>query len=153
MARASALAMLIAAPGAARLSPMLARFISALMVALALISAYLQLNDPDPERWTAIYLSCAVVALLGALGRPSRGLSLLVGAISLVWALAIVPELIGRWSPNQLTATMTTDHPEIEFGRECAGLLIVFGFCLFTFLWARARERAGARERVNPPAA
>jgi predicted permease len=119
---------------------MLARVFSAIMVVLALISAYLQLNDPDPERWTAIYLGCAVVAVTGALGRPVKQLSLLVGAIALLWALAIVPELLGRWRPDQLTATMTAEHPEIEFGRECAGLLIVFGFCLFNWLWARRRE-------------
>ncbi len=125
---------------------MLARAFSALMTLLALVSAYLQLNDPDPERWFAIYLACAVVALLGALGRPSGWLSMAVGGIAVIWALAIVPELVGSWSPSQLTATMSDEHPEVEFGRECAGLLIVSGYCLFVFSWARRRERTQARD-------
>lgn len=120
---------------------MLARSFSALMTLLALVSAYLQLNDPDPERWFAIYFACAVVALLGALGRPSRWLSVAVGGVASIWALAIVPELLGGWSPKQLTATMSAEHPEVEFGRECAGLLIVAGYCLFAVSWARQRER------------
>ncbi len=120
---------------------MLARSFSAVMTLLALVSAYLQLNDPDPERWFAIYLACAVVALLGALGRPSRWLSLAVALVASLWALAIVPELWGSWNPSQLTATMSSEHPEVEFGRECAGLLIVSGYCLFAFSWARRRQR------------
>jgi len=121
---------------------MLARSFSALMTVLALISAYLQLNDPDPERWTAIYLACALVTLLGALGRPSRWLSACVGGIALSWALSIVPELVGRWRPGQLTSSMSAEHPEVEYGRECAGLLIVASYCLFVFLWAGARNRS-----------
>jgi hypothetical protein len=135
---------------AIKLSAMLARTCSALMTLLALVSAYLQLNDPDPERWFAIYFACAVVALLGALGRPSRGLSLGVGGVAFLWALAILPELLGGWNPGQLTATMSAEHPEVEFGRECAGLLIVSGYCLFAFAWARRLhgEPAEAPTRV-----
>ena len=119
---------------------MLARSLSTLMILLALVSAYLQLNDPDPERWFAIYFACAVVALLAALGRPLRWLSMSVGAIAFLWALAIVPELLGSWSPEQLTATMSSEHPEVEFGRECAGLLIVASYCWFVFAWAGRRR-------------
>lgn len=117
------------------------RGISGLFVGLSCWSAYLQLNDPDPERWVAMYLACAWVALCGTLGKAVPRQAALVTLIALGWALAILPELWGKWRPEDLTATMIGARPEIEYGREFGGLLIVAGYCLFAFLHARYQGR------------
>lgn len=118
------------------------RALSAIMSVLALWAAYLQLNDPDPERWFAMYLACAAVALVSALGRGKAALAGAVGLIAALWAAAIVPELLGVWTPSDLGARMSSDRPEVEYGRELGGLSIVAGYCLAA--WAIERRRAQA---------
>ena len=116
--------------------------------ALALWAAYLQLNDPDPERWFALYTACAMVALLSALGRGYAPLALAVTGLALAWACAIVPELFGRWTPADLGASMSTARPEVEYGREFGGLAIVAGYCAVS--WRVARR--SARNKLPSPA-
>jgi hypothetical protein len=107
---------------------------------LALWAAYLQLNDPDPARWFAMYAACAAVALASALGRGRAPMAGAVGAIALLWAAAIVPELLGRWTPADLGANMSSARPEVEYGRELGGLSIVAAYC--TAAWMLERRRA-----------
>jgi hypothetical protein len=116
------------------------RALSAVIGLLALWAAYLQLNDPDPARWFAMYSACAGVALVSALGRGNAALAGAVGLIATLWAGAIVPELLGRWTPADLGAKMSSDHPEVEYGRELGGLSIVAGYCAAA--WAVERRRA-----------
>jgi Transmembrane family 220, helix len=111
---------------------------------LAAWAAYLQLNDPDPERWFALYAACAAVALASALGRGSAPLAAGVGVVALVWALAIVPELLGRWTPADLGASMSSARPEVEYGRELGGLSIVTAYCAAA--WFRERRRTAGDE-------
>ena len=116
----------------------------AVMAVLAMIAAYLQLNDPDPLRWVALYMGCAAVAFSYACQRPARRLALGMALVAAAWALAIVPELIGRWGPGQLLHAMVPNHPEIEYGREFGGLVIVASYCALSYLW-RARPAAARR--------
>jgi len=118
--------------------------ISWLFFALSSWSAYLQLNDPDPERWAAMYLACAWVALRAGLGKAVPRTAALVCLIALCWAASILPELWGAWRPEDLTATMTSARPEIEFGREFWGLLIVAGYSAGAFFHARHQARVVA---------
>lgn len=113
---------------------MIFRVVSGLFLILSLWSAYLQLNDPDPARWVAIYLACALVAGLESAGKGQPKLALGVAVVALAWALAILPELLDGWKPSDLTATMTSAHPEVEYGREFGGLSIVFSYCFAAFL-------------------
>jgi hypothetical protein len=114
--------------------------------ALACWAAYLQLNDPDPERWFALYAACAAVALASALGRGSALVAAAVGLVALIWACAIVPELLGRWTPADLGASMSSARPEVEYGRELGGLSIVAAYCAAAYFMAR-RRMAGAEPR------
>ena len=118
---------------------MILRVVSGIMAVLAFWAAYLQLNDPDPERWFAMYAAVGLVALLFSAGRPKPLFALFMSLIAVAWALAIVPELWGRWQPSDLGATMAAARPEIEFGRELGGLLIVGTYCLSAFLLSRRR--------------
>lgn len=119
------------------------------MCALALWAAYLQLNDPDPARWFAMYAACAAVALLAALGRGAAGLAAAVGGVALLWACAIVPELLGRWTPADLGASMSSARPEVEYGRELGGLAIVSGYCAAAWCLTRRRSPVPAAQREH----
>jgi hypothetical protein len=119
------------------------RVVSAVVCLLALWAAYLQLNDPDPERWFAMYAACGAVALTSALGRGRAPLAVAVGALALLWACAIVPELFGRWTPADLGASMSSGRPEVEYGRELGGLSLVAAYCAAA--WFVERRRAGVK--------
>ena len=114
------------------------RSFSALMVVLFAWAAELQLNDPDPIGWFAIYVAGSVVALLSALARPRRELAGLLALIALAWAALIVPELWHTWTPSDLGATMSAARPEIEYGREFVGLLILASYCVLAAFHAAA---------------
>ncbi len=92
-------------------------------------AAAMQLNDPDPARWFALYAAAAGLALAGVVDRARPAPARVLGAIALIWAAAIVPELWGRWSVRDLGAAMGPRRPEVEYGREFCGLLIVGAYC------------------------
>ena len=118
-------------------------------------AAIMQLNDPDPERWFALYAAAAVVSAACAIGRPLRRATLAVALIAFVWAAAIIPALIGHWSISDLGATMTNARPEIELGRELGGLLIVGSYCALAAVITRAtrspKTSAGKADGMNEP--
>ena len=102
-------------------------------------AAVMQLNDPDPARWFVMYTSAAAVACAYAFGRALPRLRRVVGLIAVIWAVAILPELLKGWSVADLGATMSTARPEVEYGREFVGLMLISAYCFFL-----AREKRGA---------
>ena len=117
-------------------------------------AAVMQLNDPDPARWAALYGGAALVALCSTLARPLPRAAMLLTVIALAWAAAIVPELLGRWSPADLGAQMTTARPEVEYGRELGGLLILAGYCAVAAYVGRRHQPPTPRAaRHESPAA
>ncbi|MET0342307.1 MAG: transmembrane 220 family protein [Polyangiales bacterium] len=105
------------------------QLLSVLMSGFLAWAAWMQLNDPDPARWAAFYLAGALVALTSALRRPLPRAAGLLTLVALAWAAAIVPELLGTWRPADLGARMSPERPEVEYGRELGGLLIVAAYC------------------------
>jgi hypothetical protein len=129
------------------------RAFSASFAAFAAWAAIVQLNDPDPERWIALYGSAALLALTSALGRPWPRAAGLLCVVALAWAAAIVPELLGHWQITDLGVQMSSARPEVEYGRELGGLLIVASYCVATGLLARLplRQAHAAAQRVPEP--
>lgn len=86
---------------------------------LCIISAYLQLNDPDPLLWICMYLSAALAAVLFVLNKfPYRAYFLLflgyiIGAY-LFWPDKFEGVIVGSGNINN-----------IEHARESLGLLIL----------------------------
>lgn len=117
------------------------RIFSLVFAFLSIWAAYLQLNDPDPIGWACMYLASAVLAGLVAFNQKPKKLALALAAVTLIWALTIVPQLIGTWTPKDLAGTMAEDHPEIELGRELGGLLIVAAFSLTVFAISYRKDR------------
>lgn len=100
--------------------------------ALALLLAWagaLQLNDPDPAAWIAIYGGAAVVVGAVAAGRrPPVWSVALVGGVAAAWAAWVVYTIFGK---GQLTPMFPDDAGtgwllvDAEEGRELGGLTIV----------------------------
>ena len=109
--------------------------------------AGLQFNDPDPVGWVAIYGCAAVACAFVAAGRGPWWVPAAVAVAAFLWALLLVPEVLGHLALADLTREMNTQMPEIEVGREIGGLLITTAWCGVTS-WGRSRlPRSGRTER------
>lgn len=113
-----------------------------LVAALFLLSAALQLNDPDPLRWIAIYAAAAVACLVAGRVPWAGTLAAAVGLIAFVWAATMV-SVLHEMRFADLFKTMKAQTPVIEEAREFLGLALVCGFMAVLALRARRdRQRA-----------
>ena len=96
-------------------------FIAVLMC----VFAYVQLNDPDPWIWCAVYLVVAVMSFLAANDRMYPRITLLLISSYVVAAVLLWP------SEYRGVTEMQQSIPQIELARESLGLgvcCIVLGF-------------------------
>ncbi len=113
------------------------RGIAGLSTAAFSVFALLQLNDPDPVRWFAIYAAAAVATALEAAQRGSRLVDGAVAGVATVWAIGlVVSDQLGgepmHWGPSW--------GPLAREGmREFLGLsLVATGLWAFAALQPRA---------------
>jgi len=107
---------------------LIADLIAALLFA---VSAAIQLNDPDPAAWIAIYAAAAIVAALGWRWLPGLVAALAVTLAAIGWGASIAIE-IDRWVGfDGLVGAMEAEGGPIELTREALGLLIIAGYCAF----------------------
>jgi hypothetical protein len=119
------------------------RVLRAVDVGMALLfafSATVQLNDPDPARWVAIYALACAITVAAALGRevPRR----LLGAVAIVsttWAGVIALGGPGAEEYAHMFDAWEMASLPVEEAREASGLLIVAVW--MTVLFVRARRR------------
>jgi len=108
------------------------------MAALFVFAAAVQINDPDPWLWVALYIAAASVSL-AALWRPSQAVpAMLVAAIAILWAATLVPAA-ARTSLPDLFQSWEMMSVEMEEGRELAGLTLVAAWTGYLALRARTR--------------
>lgn len=107
--------------------------------------AVVQLNDPDPWVWVAIYGLVAGISGFAILKKYSKGVVYLGIAICIIGLGILFPELI-NWvkmgTPN-IAETMKTERSYIEFVREFFGLGISLAALLFHFFQMRKLEKNG----------
>lgn len=121
------------------------RIVSGIVAALLAFAAVVQVNDPDPVRWIAVYAAGSTVSAVAAAGRRvAPALSGTVSAISLAWAAAIVAGGPARADYMHMFDAWEMRSVAVEQAREASGLLMA-GVWL-AVLTARA---AGSR---RPPA-
>ncbi len=112
-----------------------------ILAGLFLLFAIVQLNDPDPWGWTAMYAFVAAVCGFAAFGKTNRYVLWAGIAVALAWMAFLLPEFI-NWvkmgAPN-IATSMKAETPYVEFTREFLGLLICLG-ALGWQLW-RVRKR------------
>jgi hypothetical protein len=100
------------------------RWLAYVVAALLATCVVLQVNDPDPIRWMAIY---AAGALLSAAlpGRRAAVLpAVLLGLAALAWSAYLVHRTWGAIEPADLTGKMSEQGGAVEEGREAGGLAI-----------------------------
>jgi hypothetical protein len=96
------------------------------MAVLFIFAAAVQVNDPDPLSWIAIYLGAAAVCVIAARRRRAPVIAAaVVGAIAAAWGAVIAR---GVRDPRLYTFMFDAwemRSPPIEEAREASGLLLV----------------------------
>jgi hypothetical protein len=100
------------------------RVVAAALALAFVVFALLQLNDPDPVGWTAIYGAAALAWGLAAAGRPPWPLAAAVGMVAAAWAATLAPGVIASGKLRDLAGTMGPGSGAEE-ARELLGLVIV----------------------------
>ena len=100
----------------------------ALFLLMFLFSVIVQVNDPDPLTWMAIYGAAAVACLLSIMGRLPWWYAVLVGVIALAWAATIAPRVIGQVPFLDMFQEFEMKDIGVEESREMYGLLFVGGW-------------------------
>jgi hypothetical protein len=96
-------------------------------IALLVVFALLQLNDPDPWRWVLVYLAAALLWTAMLFDRKQPRLEFALLLIMAFWMGGLWPgvlDLLEEGKPGDLFAEMATDRPYIEVAREFLGLAI-----------------------------
>ena len=119
------------------------RIANAVMCALFGFGALLQLNDPDPLRWVAIYgaaaATCGWLAFTRRRNALMRVLPALVAAVALTWAASIAYGSSGRVGFMRLFEAWEMKNAAVEERRELSGLLIVGTWMIVASLrWRRS---------------
>jgi hypothetical protein len=95
-----------------------------MLVALT-FSVIVQLNDPDPLVWVAIYGAAALVCAFEIARRARWWFAALVGTVALVWAATIASRVIGTVPFAAMFEEFEMKNIGVEESREMYGLLIV----------------------------
>ena len=112
-----------------------------LFLLMFVFSVIVQVNDPDPVVWMAIYGAAAVACLLSLMGRLPWWFAVVVGVIALAWAATIAPRVIGQVPFLDMFAEFEMKDIGVEESREMYGLLIVGGWMAVLGHRAFWRER------------
>ena len=102
------------------------RYLDLTMALLFAFAAALQLNDPDPIRWIAIYgAACAVSLAVFLRRRVSPAIAIAIAVMALVWAASIVFGGPAASEYGHMFDAWEMKSPSVEEAREASGLLIV----------------------------
>ena len=99
------------------------------MTALFTLAAVVQVNDPDPLRWIAIYgIAAAISAFAAITSRVPRFAATLLAAAAVAWAVSIAANGPGLAEYLRMFDAWEMRSAPIEEAREVSGLLIVAGW-------------------------
>lgn len=120
-------------PTKRRTMRLVVRLIHATMGLLFIVTALLQLNDPDPLYWVATYLTVAVVCGAAAIGWSLATLGKIAIGMSLAGILISAPgtgEYLAADDFGSITQGMSGDKPYIESVREFGGLFVALVYLI-----------------------
>ena len=113
------------------------RAADAVMLLLFTFGAIVQVNDPDPARWIAVYALAALACLLSLLGRMHWTFAAILCLVALAWAATLVPRVVGRVPFGDMFGAFEMKNVGIEESREMYGLLIIAAWMAVLALRAR----------------
>ena len=91
-------------------------------------SVVVQVNDPDPLPWMAIYGAAALACLLSLIGKLPWQFAVVTGIIALAWAASIAPRVIGQVPFMEMFAEFEMKDIGVEESREMYGLILIGGW-------------------------
>lgn len=97
----------------------------ALFLLMFMFSVVVQVNDPDPLAWMAIYGAATVACLLSLLGKLPWWFAVITGLFALVWAASIAPRVLGQVPFLDMFGQFEMRDIAVEESREMYGLLII----------------------------
>jgi len=115
------------------------KIVNLILAVLFLLFAVVQLNDPDWEFWTALYLSVALIYGFAAFGRSNRWIILLVMA-ACVYELSTLITPFLQWIKDgmpSIAESMKASTPYVELVREFLGAAIAFVALIFQYTRVR----------------
>ena len=114
------------------------------MLLLFVLSAVVQVNDPDPWLWMALYLSAAGVTLVSLVDRIRWWMPVAIACLTIAWAGSIAPRVLGQVPFGDMFGAWEMRDTGIEESREMYGLLIVAVWMLVLAVraWRRSAQRA-----------
>jgi hypothetical protein len=111
------------------------------LVGLALLlSAVVQLNDPDPAVWVLLYGLASLVAAMGCAmtHRPPALIAGVLCVMALAWIGTLVPSF-GAVTWAELVGDARMLRPEVEVAREAGGLGLVAFWMAVSAVQGQAR--------------
>ncbi len=100
--------------------------------------AALQINDPDPARWIAVYAAAAAACLFSILQLLHWAIPALLCGVTGAWAAALAPRVVGRVPFGDMFGAFEMRNVGVEESREMYGLLIIAAW--MAVLAIRARQ-------------
>lgn len=116
------------------------KYLNLFFILIFIVFGLLQLNDPDPLFWLAIYLSGAILCFLAVQKSDPFWLYYLLISFYFVFSTYLffakdgVLEWITRHNMKSITGSMDDESPWIEQTREFFGLLILLFAAVINFL-------------------
>jgi len=117
------------------------RAANVIMLLLFVASALLQLNDPDPVVWVAVYAAAAVICAVELRGLVRPLYPALLSLTALAWAATIAPRVLGKVPFGAMFAEFEMRDLGVEESREMYGLVLVAVWMAAVALaaWKRGR--------------
>jgi hypothetical protein len=119
------------------------RIADGIFVLLFAFSIVVQVNDPDPLPWIAIYGAAAIASLMA--GSAHWMFPVAIGLVALAWAVTLAPNVIGQVPFLEMFEEFEMKDIGVEESREMYGLLLVAGWMAVLGhrnFWRRRREIA-----------
>lgn len=124
------------------------RFANGMMLLAFAFSMVVQVNDPDPWSWMAIYGAAAIVCGFALIRRASSRIAAAVAVTALAWAATIAPRVIGQVPFTSMFEEFEMKDLGVEQSREMYGLLIVAAWML-TVAFASRRALRATRDEAS----
>ena len=121
------------------------RILNYIFGAAFLLSALVQLNDPDPWLWTGFYLVACALCGLYALNKLSWQPPMLLAVLALGGSLWLLPQFLGQVDSAEIFESMTMQTRAVEEAREAGGALLV-GLWMAALGWQLRLPRQNATQ-------
>lgn len=99
--------------------------LDALFLLMFVFSVVVQVNDPDPLTWMAVYGAAALACLWSIRGRLAWWVPVVLAGVCLAWAGTIAPRVLGQVPFATMFEAFEMKDVGVEESREMYGLVLV----------------------------